>query len=66
MSDRTMVASSLGAMVPRNRVRVSDSCPVTWSTSVRSSTPFDRPAQQTAVMKPMFILHCGWPLPSSM
>jgi hypothetical protein len=38
-----MVAKSLGARAPRKRVRVSDSCPVTRSTSVRSSTPFWRP-----------------------
>ena len=41
---RTATANSLGGRVPRKRVRVSLSCPVTLSTSVRSSSPVIRPA----------------------
>ena len=44
---RTGTAKSFGARVPRKRVRVSLSCPVTLSTSVRSSSPFIRPARFT-------------------
>ena len=45
---RTGTANSLGARVPRKRVRVSLSCPVTLSTSVRSSSPFMRPATSSS------------------
>ena len=41
---RTDTANSLGGLVPKKRVRVSLSCPVTLSTSVLSSTPFSSPA----------------------
>ena len=44
---RTVTAKSLGARVPRKRLRVSLSCPVTRSTSERSSTPLARPGGKT-------------------
>mmetsp|Transcript_11543 Transcript_11543/g.24166 ORF Transcript_11543/g.24166 Transcript_11543/m.24166 type:complete len:427 (-) Transcript_11543:1073-2353(-) len=46
---RTVVEKSLGARAPRKRVRVSESWPVTRSTSVRRSTPFCRPMLRKSV-----------------
>lgn len=44
---RTGTAVSLGRRTPRKRVLVSLSCPVTLSTSVRSSSPFSNPGAHT-------------------
>mmetsp|Transcript_33716 Transcript_33716/g.94873 ORF Transcript_33716/g.94873 Transcript_33716/m.94873 type:complete len:230 (-) Transcript_33716:1327-2016(-) len=41
---RTTASRSRGALVPRKRVRVSESCPDTLSISVRSRMPLESPA----------------------
>ena len=47
----TLAPNSLGGLVPRNLVRVSDICPVVRSTCVRSSTPLLSPARRSQAVK---------------